>query len=93
MNLEQQSAHYLDLARQMLDEAFGDDRQQWMSRMASELPQIRRVFAWLKDQGDPEQGLELAYYLQELWFEDQYAGEGFEILQDLATLAGSGESV
>lgn len=92
MNLEQQSVHYLDLARQMLDEAFGDDRQQWMSRMASELPQIRRVFAWLKDQGDPEQGLELAYYLQELWFEDQYAGDGFEILQDFLAIHPSKES-
>jgi tetratricopeptide (TPR) repeat protein len=92
MDLEQQSAYYLDLARQMLDEAQGDDRQQWISRIASEFPQIKRVIAWLKDQGDTEQGLELAYYLQELWFEDQYTDEGLEILQDFLAIDPPQES-
>ncbi len=92
MDLEQQSAHYLDLARQMLDEAFGDERQQWISRMVSELPQIRRVFAGLKAQSDLEKGLELAYYMQELWFEDQYTEEGFSILQDFLDMQPGQES-
>src|SRR5688572_17747707 len=86
MDLEQQSAHYLDLARQMIDEALGDERRQWISRIVSELPQIRLVFAWLKDQSDTEQGLELAYSLQELWFEDQYTDEGLEIIQDFLAM-------
>jgi tetratricopeptide (TPR) repeat protein len=76
----------------MLDEALGDERQQWISRIVSELPQIRRVFAWLKDQSDTDQGLELAYYLQELWFEDQYTDEGFEIIQDFLAMDTPKES-
>jgi tetratricopeptide (TPR) repeat protein len=92
MDVEQQSAHYLDLARQMLDEAFGDERQQWIRRIVSELPQIRRVFAWLKEQSDIEQGLELAYYLQELWFEAQYTEEGFRIIQDFLAMGPPQES-
>jgi tetratricopeptide (TPR) repeat protein len=92
MDFEQQSAHYLDLARQMLDEAFGAERQQWISRIVSELPQIRLVLAWLKDQGEIEQGLELAYYLQELWFEDQYTEEGLGILQAFLAMETPQES-
>ena len=92
MDVEQQSTQYLDLARQMLDEAFGDDREQWMSRLVSELPQIRRVFAWLKEHGDTEQGLELAYCLQEIWFEDQFTDEGFGIIQDFLAMDSPGES-
>jgi tetratricopeptide (TPR) repeat protein len=92
MDLEQQSAHYLDLARQMLDEAFGDERQQWISRIVSELPQIRGVFAWLKGQNDIEEGLELAYSLQELWFEDQYTDEGFGIIQEFLAMEPPQES-
>jgi tetratricopeptide (TPR) repeat protein len=92
MEIEQQPGHYLNLARQMLDEAFGEGRQHWISRMVSELPQIRRVFAWLKEQNDLERGLELAYYLQEIWFEDLYTEEGLSILQDFLVMEPSQES-
>lgn len=76
MNYEQLTSDYLELAQQMLDEAFGENRRQWIQRIEAELPQIRRVFAWLKEQGDVQRGLKLAYFLQELWFEDQYSEEG-----------------
>jgi tetratricopeptide (TPR) repeat protein len=61
--------------------------------MISELPQIRRVFAWLKDQGAIEQGLELAYYLQEIWFEDEYTEEGLSTIQDFLAMEPQESSV
>lgn len=91
MNYEHLTTHYLRLAEQMLDEAFGVNRRQWIRRIEAELPQIRRVFAWLKEQGDVERGLKLAYFLQELWFEDQYTEEGLATIQDFLAMADAGE--
>lgn len=91
MDYEQLTTHYLDLAEQMLDEEFGDDRRQWIERVEAELPQIRRVFAWLKEQGDVKRGMSLAYFLQELWFEDQHTAEGLELIQDFLAMADGAE--
>lgn len=52
MNYEQATTHYLLFAGQMLDEVYGENRRQWIVRAEEELPQIRRVFAWLKEQRD-----------------------------------------
>ncbi len=86
MSFEQQAIHYLDLSRQMLDEGYGEERQQWINRLVAELPQIRDVFAWLKDQSRTAHGLELAYCLQEIWFEDQFTKEGLDILQEFLAM-------
>lgn len=84
--MEQQTVDYLNLARQMLDEAYGDERQQWISSIVAELPQIREVFAWLKAQRRTADGLELAYGLQEIWFEDQFTQEGLDMLQQFLAM-------
>jgi predicted ATPase len=91
MDYEVQTKHYLELAEQMLNEAFGEGRRLWIHRVEAELPQIRRIFAWLKEQGDVERGLRLAYLLQEIWFEDQYTKEGLRIIQEFLSMADVNE--
>jgi tetratricopeptide (TPR) repeat protein len=86
MNYEELTPHYLELAEQMLDEAFGENRAQWIDRIEAELPKIRSVFAWLREQRDVNQGLRLAYLLQELWFEEQYTEEGLGLIQDFLAM-------
>jgi len=86
MNYEELTTHYLELAEQMLNESFGENRAQWIHRIEAELPKIRSVFAWLKEQGDMNQGLRLAYFLQELWFEEQHTEEGLGLIQDFLVM-------
>jgi tetratricopeptide (TPR) repeat protein len=64
------------LAEQSLEEAFGPQRATWMKRLEDEHINLRGSLGWLVAQGDSEQGLRLAYLLQELWFEDAHMGEG-----------------
>lgn len=88
MDYEQQTAHYLALAEQMLDEAFGERRAEWLQRMEAELPQIRYVLDWLQAQEQVESGLQLAFLLQEIWFETAaYAEEGLSYLQDFLAMS------
>ena len=91
MNYEQLTAHYLERAKEMLDEAFGDDRARWMQWAEAELPQIRRVLAWLRKEGDVTRGLTLTYLLQELWFEEQHTEEGLSLIQAFLAVEGAGE--
>lgn len=91
MAYEELTTHYLELAEQMLDEAFGENRAQWIQRIKAELPKIRTVFVWLKEQRDANQGLRLAYLLQELWFEEQYTEEGLEHIQDFLAMGNVDE--
>lgn len=81
MDYERLARYYLDLAERMLDEAFGENRRQWIQQVAAELPEIRRVFAWLEGSGDAERGLLLAYLLQELWFEPDYTEQGLTFIE------------
>lgn len=90
--MDEKATAYLDLAKHMLDEAFGEERAAWLARIEAELPQIRIVFDWLATQKDAQRGLQLAYLLQELWFEEVYTEEGFALLQRFLQLQTSGES-
>ena len=81
MDYEQITTHYINLAAQLLDEALGENRQQWIEQMTEELPQIRQVLAWLEEQENGRQGLQLVYLLQELWFEENYMEEGLTLIQ------------
>ena len=81
MDYEQLTTHYFELASQMLDEAFGENRLQWIEKMEGELPKIRGVFQWLDEQNDGLRGLHLAYLLQELWFEERFMAEGLNLIQ------------
>jgi tetratricopeptide (TPR) repeat protein len=93
MDYEQQTDHYLALAEQMLDEAFGERRVEWMQRMEAELPQIRRVLDWLQVQEKGEQGLQLAYLLQEVWFEEVHMVEGLAYLQSFLAMSAESSSL
>ena len=80
------------LAKQMLDEAFGEKREEWLQRMAAELPQIQLVFEWLQAPRKVEQGLRLAYFLQEIWFERPYSEEGLAHIQTFLEMSDEASS-
>jgi tetratricopeptide (TPR) repeat protein len=69
-------AFYTTLAEQMLDQAFGPQRSTWMQRLEQEHANIGAILNWVVAQGHAEHGLQLAYLLQELWFEEDYTSEG-----------------
>src|SRR6266540_2964632 len=69
-------AFYATLAEQVLQEAFGPQRATWMRRLEREHSNIQASLTWLVACGDAERGLQLAYLLQELWFEEAYTSEG-----------------
>ena len=60
--------------------------------MEAELPQIRLVLDWLRDQGDFERGLKLTYLLQELWFEEPHTAEGLKRMQEFLARVNVAES-
>lgn len=91
MDYDERTTHYLALAEQMLDEAFGEERALWIRRVEAELPHIREVLAWLAEAGDAARGLRLTYLLQELWFEEPYTGEGLATMERFLALAGAGD--
>jgi len=68
--------YYASLAEQVLEEASGPQRATWMRRLEREYGNLRVVLDWLVGRGDAERGLQLAFLLQELWFEDVHTGEG-----------------
>lgn len=78
--------YYLGLAKQSLEEAFGPERAMWMNRLEQEHINLQPVFKWLIERGDAEQGLRLAYLLQELWFEDHHTGEARTLFATLLAL-------
>jgi tetratricopeptide (TPR) repeat protein len=69
-------AYYSSLAEQVLQEASGPNRATWMGQLEREHANLRVVLGWLAARGDAERGLELAFLLQELWFEDAHTSEG-----------------
>lgn len=91
VRMNQKTEEYLQLAGQMLDEAFGEERQAWIERMEVELPQIRAAFDWLAALPDGRRGLRLAYLLQEIWFEEAYTEEGLALLQRFLQLQPTDE--
>lgn len=69
-------AFYSALAEQVLQEAFGPQRLVWMERLEREHANLHALLSWLVAHNDAERGLQLAYLLQELWFEETHTSEG-----------------
>jgi tetratricopeptide (TPR) repeat protein len=67
---------YSALAEQVLQEAFGPQRVVWMERLEREHASLHALLTWLVAHHDAERGLQLAYLLQELWFEETHTSEG-----------------
>ncbi len=77
---------YVTLAQRVLGEAFGPQRSVWMQRLEQEQVNLHALLDWLVKQGDAERGLELAFLLQELWFEEPHTSEGREWFARLLAL-------
>ena len=79
-------AFYSVLAEHVLQNAFGPERASWLHRLEREHMNLRAILSWLVEHGEAEQGLRLAYLLQELWFEERHTHEGRQWLAGLLAL-------
>jgi tetratricopeptide (TPR) repeat protein len=69
-------ADTLALAAQALEGAFGPERAAWMKRLEQHHDHFSSVLEGLAERGDAPRGLELAFRLQEHWFEPPHTTEG-----------------
>jgi tetratricopeptide (TPR) repeat protein len=74
------------LAESALEEAFGEHRARWMSRLEAEHDELISLLEGLLERGAAELGLHLTSLLQELWFEDPYTAEGLDWLKRFLAL-------
>ncbi len=80
-----ESERLIQLGKQMLDEALGEDRTIWMERMLGEMPNIMPVLEWLEQEQETLYGLQLTYVLQEIWFEEAYTVDGLHWFKTFLT--------
>jgi non-specific serine/threonine protein kinase len=77
---------YSALAEEVIQHAFGPERSTWIARLEREHSNVQAVLAWLIEQGRTEQGLRLAFRLQELWFEEHHTREARELFAKLLSM-------
>ena len=77
---------YAALAEQVLQESFGPQRAVWIRRLEREHANLHALLTWLVAHNEGERGLQLAYLLQELWFEETHTSEGRAWFENLLAL-------
>ena len=74
------------LAETSLEEAFGEQRTEWINRLEAKHDELVGLLQELLERGDAEAGLHLTTLLQELWFEPQHTAEGLDWLRRFLVL-------
>jgi predicted ATPase/DNA-binding CsgD family transcriptional regulator len=70
------SAYFLDLAEQAAPRLRGPQQLEWLTRLETELPNLRMVLEWFEQRGETEALLRLAAALWRFWFIRGYPREG-----------------